>query len=142
MSDYVVKRFSKVEWQEIAESAYAAAFGHFRAKETLRYDFALLTVRTEDDTPVGYTTATEISDEILQWRFGGGFAPVKGRPAALRALLDMIDWHRGRYKHIITHIKNDNVPSLKIHLAAGFIITGVQHFEGETFVELHLKLEA
>lgn len=142
MSDYVVKQVPKEAWRGISENAYAAAFGHHRDDATLRYDFALLVVDQKTDLPAGYTTATEESDEILRWKFGGGFAPVKGRTSALRALTAMVDWHRGRYKHVVTLIKNDNLPSLKIHMAAGFRIFGVHHFKDETFCELVLSLEA
>lgn len=142
MIDLFVKRYSRDEWAAVSETAYLATFGHARSDATLRYDFALLVVREKDDAPVAYVIASENSADILQWRFGGSFAAFRSHPYTLEGLKTLVEWHRGRYKTILTLIKNDNLPSLKIHMAAGFRIFGVHHFKDETFCELVLSLEA
>lgn len=134
----VIRQLSAAEWSQISGAAHQAAFGELRPPASDRIDFCLLCIDEVTDVPVGYVTAREINAELLQFRFGGAFPNIRGTSKVLRAYRPAIDWTRGKYKSIITLIRNDNVPSLKVAMALGFRIVGVTTYRGDILVELQL----
>ncbi len=133
-----VVRLNKEEWAEISENAFSVAFNESRPKEQDRIDFAIV-VETKELKPLGYATCREHDEATLYVQYGGTFHGARGTSLSYSAYLAGIDYCKTRYKRLVTKIENTNQVMLKFAMRAGFIIVGVNNYNGHTLLELMLE---
>jgi len=135
-----LKFFTPAEWGTVATKVHAAVFGAGLPENFQRIDFAI--VAEDDEKLVGYMTGVEINSELLRFGFGGCVPGFQNTLRVVKAYSMALEWaKKGPWLSAITIIKNDNLPSLKLALAHGFRVIGVQYFEGDVLLELQLKLK-
>ncbi len=108
----------------MSESAHMVVYGKERKADLDRIDFALL-VRNDRD-PCGFSTIVEVSKESAYMQDGGAFPSAAKSVLSVKGYMLIINWLKERYKYITTHIPNRNFPMLKLALAAGFMVMGVE----------------
>lgn len=132
------EKLSREEWQAHAESAHAAVFDRHRPVSLDRSDYTIF-LHTEQRA-IGYATVRELDAESVYWQYGGAFPPLHKvhRFEAFKHLL-AAQKELGA-KRVSTLVLNENVPYLKMCMAAGFLIIGVRCFKHEIYVELLKEL--
>ncbi len=133
-----VEKISPEAWQPYAEAAAEAVFGVRRPGDLGRFDFALLLVNDAEDIPVAYVTCKELDDDTLYWQFGGPLPSLQGIHI-FRVFAELVGWTLSRYERATMFIENENVPALRMAMAAGFRISGVRFYAGEILCELFLE---
>lgn len=138
-----VKFIPAQDWLPMAKSAHLACFGDEVDADFHFIDYALLAVDEDTDTPLAYLTARRLNHELVNWSFGGAFAPIYGGLHVVNCYRAFIGFQKESVpcKRIITLIKNDNIRSLKLAMAHGFRIIGTKSYKDETMVELILDFE-
>lgn len=99
------------------------------------FDYALLVVR--DKTPQCYSTIIELDKYSAYMQHGGTFPSAEGKATTGRGYFKMVNYLREHYKRASTKIRNVNTPMIKLALAAGFVINGLDaHTDGKIFLHL------
>lgn len=119
-----------------AQYAHRAVFNEHLPPGLERIDYAL--VAAEGDKPVAYMTVRELDAETVYLKRGGAFDPLE-KLYRLPVYRMFLCWLDERYERMTTLVQNENVPYLKLAMAAGFRVIGIRTFDGEIFLELLRK---
>lgn len=133
----IVERITLEQWNEIAEDAHLTCFNEIRKKEMNTFDFAIVT-RNEKELCT-YATCIEMDKDSVYMQHGGAFPNVARGVYTVKGYLMTLSLLKETYRRASTRIQNINIPMLKLALAAGFLVNGVDNFDGEIF--LHLRNE-
>jgi RimJ/RimL family protein N-acetyltransferase len=133
-----IKSLSGAEWRHFAHTAQVLAFRQTRDPSMDRIDFALLAVKNGE--PCGFVTVRELDSESIYWQFGGAFPQIKATVHVQTVYREFVKACAGKYRRVTTLVENDNVPYLRLAMAAGFRIIGVRVYGGTVLVELHMEL--
>lgn len=135
-------RIDKSDWLRLAESAHAIAFNDFRPADFDRIDFALIVEHEETFEPLGYMVCREHDAKTLYLQFGGAFRGARSTSLSYKGYVCALDWCKARYERIITKIDNKNSVMLKFAAKAGFLIVGVNNYNGTILLEHQMKESA
>lgn len=126
-------RYNPNEWSFISEDIHLNVFGEFRPKELNRIDFVLMV--WDGENPVGYVTCTEYDSKSIYMGYGGVLDHQKKSFKVFSAYKMILDHLKELYLRVNTLIENNNIPMLKLALAAGFLVTGIRYFKGSLMLE-------
>lgn len=127
-------KLSPSEWATVSQNAHKAAFGDVREPDVDRIDYALFV--HNGDRPCGYVTVAETEKTIAYMHFGGTFPETRRTALAVKSYFMTVNYLKERYEIIHTHVKNYNLPMIKLALAAGFLIIGTKTYHGEVSLTL------
>ncbi len=132
-------RIDKQDWQKLSESAHAIAFNDFKPADFERIDFAIIVEDEKTFEPLGYCVCREHDAKSLYLQFGGAFRGARGTSLSFKAYVVGLEWCKARYPRIVTKIGNDNAVMLKFAAKAGFLIVGVNNYNGTILLEHQLE---
>jgi hypothetical protein len=133
-----LETLSPVGWRELSKNAHLATFGVDRDPDQDRVNYALLV--HNDKVPCSYATIIELDSKTAYMQHGGAFPSVAKTVHTVKSYVMMTDYLKSRYDIVSTKIQNKNLPMLKLALAAGLEINGLEISEGKD-VFLILKWE-
>lgn len=131
----VVDQIGAKEWSLLSQDAHLVVFNEIKPPELDRIDFALITRRESDVTPMGYMTCREFDAQTLYWQFGGAFPGTRESSLTFLAYRSFVDFCAKRYARVTTLIENDNFVMLKMAMKVGFKIVGIRVFRGHILLE-------
>lgn len=137
---FAIQRIEKDDWvaSRLSELAHRISFSEVRDGGSERIDYALLVVN-EENVPCGYMTCMELDQSTVYWQYGGAFPSAAKSIWTMKGYQLLADWHRARYRHILTFIENTNVAMLKMAMRVGFLVTGIRHLDGRILLEHSMK---
>ena len=132
-----VERLSPEQWDLFSKNAHKFSFNLDRPENMNRISFALLV--HDDRAPCCYMTIIELDKKSVYLQHGGSFpGAVEGglNQAPAKGYYMIIDYLSENYEFASTKVLNTNQKMLKLHFSAGFIVTGTDTRDGETFLIL------
>jgi len=121
-----VEKIPADEFAKIARNAHLSCFREDRPDEFNRFDYALVCHR-EHEILTAYSTILEHDAESAYMQHGGTFS--ENGMLTVKSYLLMLEWLKSQYPVITTRIFNDNIPMLKLALAGGFKIHGIEYYK-------------
>lgn len=130
-----VKRYTLEEWKPLAREVHLLCFNEDREDDMNTFDFALM-VTNDQDVPQCYCTYIELDKYSCYMQHGGTFPSARGTAVTARGYMAMLKWLHAHYPRITTKTKNTNIPMLKLAMAGGFVIHGLDVYQSDIFVRL------
>ena len=127
-------------WKLMSSTTHKVSFGEDRDPEMDRIDYAL--VVNNDKEPCGYCTIIEIDKNSAYMQHGGAFPSVEKNVYTVKCYFMFINWLKEHYSCISTRILNQNIPMIKLAMAAGLRISGTELNDGDLFLSLLWKKKA
>lgn len=129
-----VRAFSKDEWKKVSKEIHRYSFDEIIETDEETISFALMAMK--DEKPQCYCTLIDLDKYSCYMQHGGALPDAKGTINVARGYVKMVGWIKHKYNRITTKIRNDNVSMIKLALAAGFKIVGVEVYEDGVFLSL------
>jgi hypothetical protein len=132
-----LETLSRKQWSNLSSKAHLACFGLERDEDMDRIDFALFV--HNDKEPCCYATVIEIDKESVYMQHGGALPSIGKTVHVFRGYSMMIGHLKQNYKNISTKVLNKNYPMIKMAMAVGLDIVGIEMNDGEIFLGLMWK---
>jgi len=127
------------EWSHVAEDAHMATFGEERPKDFNTFDYCIGAFNNEE--MCGYATVIEMDKTWAYMQHGGAFPNISKSSKVIKAYKEILNLLRDNYSIISTKIENENLPMLKLALANGFLINGVDYISNKVIVHLMMEVQ-
>jgi len=124
------------EWKVMSANAHKVCFTDEQSPDILTCSYALLVTDKNNDSPLGYATLVEMNKSCVYMQHGGSMPNIRGTIHVMAAYRLILEFLKKKYTRITTRIKNTNIPMLKIAIAQGLLVTGIDVVENETFLQL------
>lgn len=130
--NYYLDKIAPDEWSKLSSAAHKISFSHERSPDVDRIDYALL-VRNDSELCC-YATIIEIDKDSAYMQHGGSFPNAAKGVISVKGYFMFTNWLKERYESISTRIWNKNHAMLKLALAAGIEISGMEVVNGMVFL--------
>ena len=129
-----LERLTPDDWSKLSKDAHKIVFCDEREPEMDRIDYALLV--TDGETPCCFSTQIELDEKSVYMQHGGAFPSVANGIYTVKGYFMLINELKKKYSVISTRTWNLNIKMIKLALAAGLLINGVEFIDGEIFLNL------
>jgi hypothetical protein len=116
------------KWAELSKSAHLATFGTDRDPAQDRINYALLVHNQE--APCSYSTIIELDSKSAYMQHGGAFPNVAKSVWTVKSYVLMTNYLKERYETVSTKIFHKNTAMLKLAMAAGLSVSGLEVVDG------------
>lgn len=116
------------QWNELSKNAHLAVFHEEREPSMNRIDYAML-VHNEKE-PCCYATIIELDAQSAYMQHGGAFPSVAKGVFTVKGYMTIVNQLKTKYKKISTKIHTKNNSMLRMALAAGLEVTGLDVVDG------------
>lgn len=119
-----VVRISPEDWAKHHHVAHTVVFDEEPEADNSCTDFTLV-VEDKEETPIIYTTVSDMAKGHACMEFGGSFPDHRGTPTVGKAFLMLLGWFKENgYTSVSFVTRNDNMAMLKLGWFGGFKIVG------------------
>lgn len=133
----VLDKLQPNDWGKMSHAAHLTTFYLDRKAEMDRIDYALLVHNQEE--PCCFATLIEIDKDSVYMQHGGAFPAVAKGVYTVKGYVMITNHLKEHYKNISTKILNKNIPMIKMAIAVGLEINGVEMIDGDIFLHLMWK---
>lgn len=123
-----LEKLSPEQWSQLSRSAHKVSFGWDRDPEQDRINYALL-VHNEKE-PCCYATIIELDATSAYMQHGGAMPHIAKGVYTVKGYMMLINHLKKNYSCISTKILNTHSAMLKMALAAGLEVTGLDVVDG------------